>query len=155
MKILIISCVYPPEPVVSANLSKDIASKLSNKNSVTVICPKPTRPHGFSFANEIEAKNHKVVRLNSYTLSESKIIGRLRESYSFGKHCSLYIAEHKDKIDVIYANTWPLFAQYFAIKVAKKYHIPITIHVQDVYPESLSNKLPILTPLFNFFFITD
>ncbi|HCE55008.1 MAG TPA: glycosyltransferase WbuB [Lutibacter sp.] len=151
--VLIFSAVFPPEPIVSASLSKDIASELSKKNKVTVLCPNPTRPHGFMFENEIEEKDYKVVRLNSYTCSESKIIGRLRESYSFGKHCFKYIDDNKDNIDVIYANTWPLFAQYFAVKAAKKYHIPITIHVQDVYPESLSNKLPVLNPLLNFFLL--
>lgn len=152
-KILLISAVFPPEPIVSASLSKDIASELSKKNKVTVICPNPTRPHSFIFEKEIDDKDYKVVRLNSYTCSESKIMGRLRESYSFGKHCSKYIAENKDTIDVIYANTWPLFAQYFAVKAAKKYNIPITIHVQDVYPESLANKLPALNPLFIFFLL--
>lgn len=153
IKILLISAVFPPEPIVSASLSKDIASELGKKSLVTVICPNPTRPHGFIFEKGIDYKNYKVVRLNSYTCSESKIIGRLRESYSFGKYCYKYIADNNDKIDVIYANTWPLFAQYFAIKAAKKYNIPITIHVQDVYPESLSNKLIVINPLLNFFLL--
>lgn len=150
-KILLISAVFPPEPIVSASLSKDIAYELSKNNNVTVVCPNPTRPHGFIFEKENDDKNYKVVKLNSYTCSESKIIGRLRESYSFGNNCYQYIAENRDKIDVIYANTWPLFAQYFVVKASKKYHISITIHVQDVYPESLSNKLPILGLLLNFF----
>lgn len=148
--ILLISAVFSPEPVVSASLSKDIACELSKKNRVTVLCPNPTRPHGFTFAKEIDSKDYKVVRLNSYTCSESKIIGRLWESYSFGKYCYKYIVENKKNIDVIYANTWPLLAQYFTVKVAKKYKIPVIIHVQDVYPESLSNKIPVLSSLLNF-----
>ena len=47
MNILIISAVFPPEPVVSANLSRDLAEELSKNNQVTVLCPKPTRPNGF------------------------------------------------------------------------------------------------------------
>ena len=37
----------------------------------------------------------------------------------------------------------PLFSQYLIIKTAKKYNIPTVVHVQDVYPESISNKLKI------------
>lgn len=153
MNVLLVSAVFPPEPVVSASLSKDIASELAKENKVIVICPNPTRPHGFIFEKEICAKEYEVVRLNSYTCSASKIYNRFRESYSFGKHCFKFIADNHKNIDVIYANTWPLFAQYFTVKAARHYKIPITIHVQDVYPESLSNKLPILNPLINFFLL--
>ena len=48
-KILIISCVFPPEPVVSAQMSLDIAEALSKNNDVTVISPRPTRPMDFKF----------------------------------------------------------------------------------------------------------
>lgn len=147
--ILIISAVFPPEPVVSASLSKDIAFELAKENKVTVLCPNPTRPHGFIFGKAIDSLDYKVVKLNSYTCSESKIIGRLKESYSFGIHCLKYISENYKGIDLVYVNTWPLFAQYFTVKAAKKYKIPITMHIQDVYPESLANKLPILNSLFN------
>lgn len=148
-KIVLISAVFPPEPVVSASLSKDIASELAKKNKVTVLCPNPTRPHGFLFEKENEAKDYKVVRLNSYTCSASKIFSRFRESYSFGKHCFEYIRSNHQSINVIYANTWPLLGQYYTVKAAKKHKIPILIHVQDIYPESLSNKLPLLNFLLN------
>jgi len=147
LNILLISAVFPPEPVVSAALSKDIATKLAKEHKVTVLCPNPTRPHGFVFEKAIDPLGYKVVRLNSHTCSESKIFSRFRESYSFGKHCFKYIEDNHQNIDVIYANTWPLLAQYFTVKTARHYKIPITIHVQDIYPESLSNKLPILNQL--------
>jgi glycosyltransferase involved in cell wall biosynthesis len=148
--VLLISAVFPPEPIVSASLSKDITNTLARDNKVTVICPIPTRPHGFNFTKEMAAEVYKVVRLNSYTCSESKIVGRFKESYSFGKHCYKYIVEKHKNIDVIYANTWPLMAQYFTVRAAKKYKIPVIIHVQDVYPESLSNKIPILSTVVNY-----
>ena len=152
-KILLISAVFPPEPVVSASLSKDIAFELAKENKVTVLCPNPTRPHGFVFEKGLETTNYEVARLNSFTCSESKIFSRFRESYSFGKHCFKYIADNHKNIDLIYANTWPLFAQYFTVKAAKKYNIPVTIHVQDMYPESLSNKVPVLKNLVNIFLL--
>lgn len=148
-KVLILSAVFPPEPVVSANLSYDIACALSEMNTVTVLSPKPSRPFGFHFTDELLNFNFKHFQVGSYICASSSIIGRFKESYSFGKHCYRYIADDRQNIDIIYANTWPLMAQYFAVKAAKKYSIPIIIHVQDIYPESLSKKLPFGTSFFN------
>ncbi len=143
-KILIISAVFPPEPVVSAQISYDLAENLCKQNEVTVLCPKPTRPFGYSFKNEKDIKfNYKVIRLSSFTCPESKIIGRMKESKSFGNRCADYISEHKNDIDIIYANAWPLFSQKTIVKTAKKYKIPCILHIQDIYPESLIKKLPV------------
>ena len=93
MKVLIVTAVFPPEPVVSSLLSFDIANELGNEgNNVNVICPRPTRPCGFKFTNFEESSGlfTKEV-LNSYTSPKSKIIGRFRESKSFGLNCSHYI----------------------------------------------------------------
>jgi glycosyltransferase involved in cell wall biosynthesis len=147
--ILLISAVFPPEPVVSAKLSFDIANKLSEKDSVTVISPTPSRPFGFQFKGNTRSFRFKHVILDSFTCAHSSLIGRFKESYSFGKHCYRYIAINHNNIDVIYANTWPLFGQYFVEKAAKKYCIPVILHVQDIYPESLTNKMSVLSPLLN------
>jgi glycosyltransferase involved in cell wall biosynthesis len=141
--ILIITAVFPPEPVVSANLSFDIASELAKNHEVTVISPKPTRPLNKVLEHKTGKNylfNHQV--LKSYTCPESSIAGRLLESYSFGKATARYIHQHHKKIELIYANTWPLIAQQFLIYVASKYHIPVVLHIQDIYPESLIAKLP-------------
>lgn len=141
-KILIVSAVFPPEPVVSASLSRDIAETLSNRRNVTVICPKPSRPEGFNFEERLNSNEYDIVEINSYTCASSRIIGRLKESYSFGKCCEKYIIKNKNIIKCIYINSWPLLSQYFIIKVAKKYNIKCVIHIQDIYPESLINKIP-------------
>lgn len=148
-KILIISALFPPEPVVSAKLSFDIAFALSIGNEVIVISPKPSRPLGFQFKGETLSFNFKHIQVSSYIFAGSNISGRFRESYSFGKHSYRYIADNHKSIDVIYANTWPLLAQYFAVKATKKYKIPLILHVQDIYPESISQKLPIAASLVN------
>jgi len=72
-KILIISAVFPPEPVVSAMLSRDIAGELSQKHDVVVICPQPSRPDGFRFDEDHVSQNYIVVRLRSYTSPASCI----------------------------------------------------------------------------------
>jgi glycosyltransferase involved in cell wall biosynthesis len=151
--ILIISCVFPPEPVVSASLSKDIANELSVSEEVTVLHPKPTRPDGFEFSSEITDSDYKEITMDSYTCSKYSILGRLRESNSFGKKCANYIKKHHKDIKVIYLNAWPLFSQYKIVKTAKRWNIPCVTHVQDIYPEALSNKMPFLKFLINFFLL--
>ena len=153
MKALVITAVFPPEPVVSANLSRDVADELSFENEVTVLCPKPTRPHGFKMEYNFQQNAYRVLRLNSFTCPSSSWIGRLRESYSFGKHCQKYIERNHKNVDTIYANTWPLFAQYLTVSTAQKYEIPLVMHVQDIYPESLSTKMPVLGIILNLLLI--
>lgn len=148
LKILIISAVFPPEPVVSAGLSRDIAEELSKENEVFVLCPHPTRPLNFIFQNGFEPRNYQVIHLDSYTCPKSNIFGRFLESYSFGTHCLRYIKKNWKHIDCVYVNSWPLFSQYLIVKTVKKFNIPCAIHVQDIYPESLINKLPIGKSLF-------
>lgn len=142
--ILIATSLFPPEPVVSANISYDLAMVLSEDNEVAVISPKPTRPHGMRFKYIPHKNKFNHVILDSYTSSQSNIIGRLLESYSLGKHISKYIENNKDKIKVVYANVWPIFSQYALAKKCIEHKIPYIIHVQDIYPESLTNKLPFL-----------
>lgn len=145
-KILIISAVFPPEPVVSAQISYDLAENLCLHHEVTVLCPKPTRPAGYIFNNLNDDEfPYKVVHLSSYASPESKVIRRIKESKSFGNYCADYISKHKNDIDIIYANAWPLFSQKAIVKAAKKYTIPCILHIQDIYPESMTKKLPAYT----------
>lgn len=146
---LLISGVFPPEPVVSASISYDLASALAEISEVTVISPIPSRPRGFIFKKEPSRKEKfKHVVLDSFTYPDSKIIGRMRESYSFGKLSARYILGNKNEIKCIYLNTWPLIAQYIVVRMAMKCSIPVVIHVQDIYPESLLDKLPLLKNFF-------
>ena len=151
--ILIASALFPPETVVSANLSYDIALELATNNEVVVLSPKPTRPYGVIFDELYKLnKQFEHVVLNSYTCSRSNIFGRFRESYSLGRHLAKYIDNNHQKISVIYANIWPLFAQRALLKNAEKYDIPVVLHVQDIYPESLSEKIKAMKGLINILF---
>lgn len=147
-KLLIISAVFPPEPVVSASLSFDIASSFSKKITTTVLSPKPTRPLGFKFSETKSGFDFEHVQANSYTCPQSNVIGRLKESFSFGKYSYKYIL-NTSGIDCIYANTWPLLAQFYTAKAAKKKNIPLIVHIQDIYPESLAGKVPLIGSIFN------
>ena len=143
--IFLVSCVFPPEPVVSATLSYDLATYLAEEHNVTVLSPPPTRPAGYDFS-ELQAKmeeNFAQVEVQSYTSPASKILPRFKESYDFGKKVAQYISKNNRKIDVLYMNTWPLASQYLIAKTCLQFNIPYIIHVQDIYPESLTNKLAI------------
>jgi len=151
MKILIITASFPPEPLVTSILSHDIAKKLSENNEVTVLCPKPTRPFGVDYKTHSFHDNDfsfKRIQLFSYTSPQFSLLGRFRESYSIGKSCQSYIKKNHSNIDVLYVNTWPLFGQFFVVKAAKKFDLPVVIHIQDIYPESLLGKLLIFRNLF-------
>ncbi|MBI9063782.1 MAG: hypothetical protein JEZ14_17505 [Marinilabiliaceae bacterium] len=140
--ILLVSSVFPPEPVVSATIGRDMAEALSENCEVMVVTPKPTRPLGFSF-KKLSTGNQKFKHfvLNSYTYPESRLFGRLRESYSFGKHVVDYIKKYKAEIQCVYIHSWPLVAPYKIVKASKKYSLPTIIHIVDIYPEALSDKL--------------
>jgi glycosyltransferase involved in cell wall biosynthesis len=64
------------------------------------------------------------------------LASRLFENVSFGLSGGLAMAMLR-RPDVIYANTWPIFASGIAALVALFRRIPIVVSVQDVYPESL------------------
>lgn len=140
--ILIISSVFPPEPVVSATISHEIALSLSNLYKVKVLTPKPTRPLGFQFPKETilnDKFDHEI--LDSFTYPRSKIFGRMIESFSFGKNAVKHIRKNYKEIESIYLHAWPLLSQYQIVKAARKYSIPIVVRIVDIYPESLLDKL--------------
>ncbi len=143
-KVLIISAVFPPEPVTSATLNYDLTKVLSVDFDVVVINPKPSRPMGFDFHNipPINTHNFKQIVTETYVHPKSTFRGRLKESMSFGKACVKYITEHHNDIDFVYNDGWQLFGLYMVAKICVKYDIPYVVPIQDIYPESLLTKLP-------------
>jgi glycosyltransferase involved in cell wall biosynthesis len=64
------------------------------------------------------------------------------ESFSFGREVTRYLASGQEKPDVLYVNSWPLFAQALIARFSKKNGIPLALQVMDIYPEALTGKLP-------------
>lgn len=142
-KVIIITGVFYPEPVVSAGLMKDLATELSKDYQVTVLRPKPSRPMGFSIPDYTYYQfPFEVIETDSYVHPASSLIGRGRESYSMGKWCVRYIEQHHEEICFIYNGPWHMFGRSMVEKSCLKYNIPYITPVQDIYPESLSSKLP-------------
>ncbi|MEY8687691.1 glycosyltransferase family 4 protein [Bacteroides sp. AN502(2024)] len=138
-KIIIISGVFPPEPLTSAYLNYDLACALSNDYDVTVLRPMPSRPIGVRYPEPLLPDDlpFTCITLKSYIYPQSKMLGRLRESISFGKVCASYIKRHRNYIDFIYNASWQLFGCYLVAKSAVKYGIPYIVPIQDIYPESV------------------
>ena len=139
--ILIISAVFHPEPVTSAMMNYDLAVELAKEHNVTVLRPKPSRPIGKEHVYDDTSYPFKCITLDSYVHPQSELIGRFRESISFGQICKQYICKHKDEIDVVYNSSWQLFGCNIVSRECVKYNIPYVVPVQDIYPESLfTNK---------------
>lgn len=142
-KIVIVSGVFSPEPVTSAQMNYDLAVALSERYDVTVIKPSPSRPMGYDFSKsqKTEEKFNQII-VDSYVHPKSVIIGRFRESYSFGKKAVEYIDTHHNEIDFVYNDGWQFVSLYQVAKVCVKYNIPYIVPIQDIYPESVLTKLP-------------
>ena len=146
MKIIIVSAVYPPEPVVSARTSDYIAKEISKKYlcNITVVAPFPNRPSGEIFKgyhrrlikHESIAKGILIKRCFSFISRKSNLLSRLLENLSFGISSGM-VALTSTKPSIIYANTWPIMATGILTIIAKIKKVPLIISIQDVYPESL------------------
>jgi colanic acid biosynthesis glycosyl transferase WcaI len=145
MRVFILSCVFPPEPVVSAKTSAEIAEFIASKgNEVTVITSFPNRPSGNIYpgykrrfiSRDVQSKEYKTVRCFATFSRRSSLRNRFAENITFGITSGL-AALFMPKPDVIFSNTWPIFATGIITCVARLRKIPLVISVQDIYPESL------------------
>lgn len=151
--ILIVSAVFPPEPVVSAQISLSLAESLiESGENVEIIAPYPSRPFGFEFNEKVFLRNDismicledglKLYNLPSFVYAKPGVLGRLRESISFGRACFKFISSSDVDYDLVYMNTWPIFGQLGVALACLKTKTPYVIHIQDIYPESISKRLP-------------
>lgn len=145
-KIVIVSCVSPPETVVLGRVNWDIAERFAQQgHSVTFISPLPSRPLG-KFSNELtfskvseSGVNH--IRINSYVHPHSGFWGRVRESVSFSLNANKMLNTLVGDVDLLYCMPWPFLGQLLILLKAKANNITIVMNVQDLYPESLLNKI--------------
>jgi len=147
MKVLIVSCVFPPEPVVSSQTSADIVHGLIERGAqVSVIAPFPNRPAGKLYAGysrrlyqQDRFVSFKLLRCFSTLSSTSRLLSRLLENLSFGLTGGVATL-FAPRPDVIYSNTWPIFATGILYAISRLRRIPIVISIQDVYPESIVSQ---------------
>jgi len=145
MRVLIVSCVFPPEPVNSAQTSGQIAEELARQgHEVTVIAPFPNRPAGklyagYSrrlFSTERSPAGFIICRCFTFLSPQSTTVSRFIENISFGLTSGWGVLTAQ-RPDVIYSNTWPIFATGIVSVIARLRNIPMVEIIQDIYPESL------------------
>ena len=148
MNVLLVSPVFPPEPIVSAQTTIQIAEEMKRLgHMVTVITAFPSRPAGKLFPGfsrklvqrERAESGIEIVRCFSTLSPESRMFSRLLENLSFGL-TSGWQALVAKRPQVVYANTWPIVATGLLFLVTKLRRIPLVISVQDVYPEALMTQ---------------
>jgi glycosyltransferase involved in cell wall biosynthesis len=143
MHVLIVSCVFPPEPVTSAVTSEQLAIGLVEKgHQVTAIAAFPNRPGGKLYAGyrrswrKVEQKQagYQLIRTFSVLSSQPTTLSRLLENLSFG--ITSAINSLAVKPDIVYANTWPLFASGLLTAICSLRNLPLVINIQDIYPDA-------------------
>ena len=143
-KVTVVSCVFPPELVVSGITTREVVKGLAtNGHSVKVVTSFPSRPGGRIFSGYrrrlyshcAEASDFDLVRCFSIPTSESSAVRRFVENITFGLSSAVYLL-FSSRPDVIYSNSWPVFATGLMSLVAVLRRIPYVIIVQDIYPES-------------------
>jgi len=146
MRVVIISCVFPPEPIVSSRTSADVAQSLAARgHTVDVITAFPSRPAGRLFpgtkrrwlAKEQSVDGYSITRCFATVSPRSTLASRLLENLSLGVTGAL-AALRGPRPDVLYVNTWPIVAAGLAAIVATLRGVPMVLSIQDVYPESLA-----------------
>ena len=148
MRVFVVSCVFPPEPIVSSQTSEQIAQELASQgHDVTVITTFPNRPAGKIYPGysrrliyrQYDGAGYRIVRCFSFFSKRSRMLSRFLENISFGL-IGGSVAFTLRRPDVIYANTWPVFATGLIYLVSWLRRIPLVISVQDIYPESLISQ---------------
>jgi glycosyltransferase involved in cell wall biosynthesis len=145
MHCLVVSCVFAPEPVVSARTSTEVVEKLvAAGHKVTVIAPFPNRPGGklypgykrTLYRKERHPEGYEIIRCFATISQASSMPSRFLENITFGATAAL-AALFVKRPDVVYSNTWPIFATILLTLVAGFRRLPLVVSVQDIYPESL------------------
>ncbi len=145
MRALIVSAVFPPELVVSGRLSAEVTGELAARgHDVTAVTAFPSHPAGRLYAGftkrlfdrRADEQGFLLVRCFSFFAGDSRMVTRFVENVSFGL-TSGWIVLTLPRPDVIYSNTWPIFASALLLLSARLRRAPLVISVQDVYPESL------------------
>jgi colanic acid biosynthesis glycosyl transferase WcaI len=148
MRVYVVCPLFPPEPIVSSQTTADIATGLAERgHDVIVFTGFPNRPAGQLYpgyrrrllARQRLPNGVQVVRCFATLSPESRMISRFLENVTFGL-TTAWALLRSPRPDVIYANTWPIFAAGLMALVARLWRVPLVTIVQDVYPESLVSQ---------------
>jgi glycosyltransferase involved in cell wall biosynthesis len=143
MRLHIVSAVFPPEPLMSAQTSRDIALEMTRRgHDVTVFSPFPNRPSGQlvpgarrAWRTMEQRDGYRVIH-SWHSLSRRPVLpSRLAENITFGLSSTFQFAR-EPRPDIVFLNTWPLFSQWLNSWFLSQKEVPIVCAVKDLYPES-------------------
>jgi colanic acid biosynthesis glycosyl transferase WcaI len=152
MNVLIVSAVFPPEPVTSAVTSEQLAVGLVNAgHHVTVITSFPSKPGGKLYPGysqtfrrvEVTAKSgYRLIRTFSLISAKPTALSRFLENLSFGLTSTVNSLPLRP--DVVYVNTWPIVAMGLVTFLFYIRNVPVVLNIQDIHPEAAIQlgKLP-------------
>jgi glycosyltransferase involved in cell wall biosynthesis len=148
MNVVVLTSIFKPEPVVGAQTALSIAKELASRgHKVTVVTSFPSRPAGKLYPGyrrrlyqkEREPSGFEIVRCFSVPSPKSTLPSRFIENISFGLTAAIYLL-FIPKVDVVYSNTWFIFATGLMSLTVRLRRIPYVIQVTDLYPESLVSQ---------------
>jgi colanic acid biosynthesis glycosyl transferase WcaI len=145
MHVLIVSPIFPPEPVTSAITNQHVAVGLVNSgHEVTIITAFPNRPGGklypgyhrrFRLVEHLDGL--KIIHCFSTLSKKATIVSRFLENLSFGISSTLNALTINP--DIVYANTWPIVSSGLITALCTCRGIPLVLNIQDIYPETAVN----------------
>ena len=135
MNIIVLTSIFKPEPIVGAQTALSIARELASRgHKVTVVTSFPSRPAGKLYAGykrrlyqkEQDPSGFEIVRCFSVPSSKSTLLSRFVENISFGFTAALYLLFLR-QVDIVYSNTWFIFASGFMSLTMRIRRIPYVI----------------------------
>ncbi len=148
MKIIILCSIYPPEPYLAAEMAQAMAIKLTEiGHQVSVITAFPSHPGGKIydgyknklFLKEITLSGIEIIRCFTIPSPRSSFVNRFVENVVFGFSSAIALLL-KPKVNLLFADTWPIFATGVMSIVAKLRNIPYILNIVDLYPESIVSQ---------------
>ncbi|MET7968220.1 glycosyltransferase family 4 protein [Micromonospora sp. NPDC005305] len=145
MKIGIISQWYAPEPIfIAGNLAGELARRGHEVRALTAF---PNYPQGRIQPGYRQRWNHQeraagvnIRRVPIYPSHDNSPLRRVANLGSFAATSLLAAPRFLAGVDVVYAYCPPptVFAAPFALRVLRG--VPVLLHVQDMWPESVSGS---------------
>ena len=126
---------------MSAKTSMDVAQYFHELgHEIIVACPTPSRNVSKAEADAKVASMSPpflVKRLFAISSRKSGFLSRFVENISYGISLLLFLLKQR-KVDIVYANVWPVFSLGLLVLACKIKGIRVVASIQDLYPESLA-----------------
>jgi colanic acid biosynthesis glycosyl transferase WcaI len=148
MKVVLVTNVFPPEHNLGAPTAANIAEELTRRgHSVHVFAPFPSHPIGRIFpgyrrtlySTSIVAPGYKLTHCFGTFSRTSTMVSRFASNLSYGITSGLRVLVG-GRPDLIFTQSWPIFANGIVTMVAALRGVPQVLRVQDMYPESLESQ---------------